>query len=158
MSMNINVQGGSSVKLLTAGKYCEEDIVVTATGGAEEINWNLVLNKWGSEDYEFDSFFYTGTEIIGSYGKFAGLQANKLFLTNLTKIPASCFENSKIELVWLGSTDLNTPNNTVFALSDAAFFGSNELVSMVINSNLPPQEALNLFSDNLFFTSLYNSS
>ena len=31
---NIEVEGGSSVRLPTAGKYCDRDIVVTATGGA----------------------------------------------------------------------------------------------------------------------------
>lgn len=30
---NIEVQGGSSVRLPTAGKYCEQDIIVTAKGG-----------------------------------------------------------------------------------------------------------------------------
>jgi len=29
----INMSGGSSVKLLTAGKYCDKNIVVTASGG-----------------------------------------------------------------------------------------------------------------------------
>lgn len=33
MSYNITVDGGTSVRLLTAGKYCDRDIVVTATGG-----------------------------------------------------------------------------------------------------------------------------
>lgn len=32
MSWNIRVEGGKSVRLPTAGKYCEQDIVVTATG------------------------------------------------------------------------------------------------------------------------------
>lgn len=32
MSINIEVQGGGSIKLLTAGKYCDQDILVTATG------------------------------------------------------------------------------------------------------------------------------
>lgn len=36
MSINITVEGGSSKRLLTAGKYCPEDIVVTATGSAPE--------------------------------------------------------------------------------------------------------------------------
>lgn len=35
MSFNIEVEGGSSVRLPTAGKYCDRDIVVTAHGGAE---------------------------------------------------------------------------------------------------------------------------
>ena len=33
MSHNITVDGGTSVRLPTAGKYCDRDIVVTATGG-----------------------------------------------------------------------------------------------------------------------------
>lgn len=33
MSIEITVQGGTSKKLLTGGKYCPEDIVVTAEGG-----------------------------------------------------------------------------------------------------------------------------
>lgn len=33
MSHNITVEGGTSVRLLTAGKYCDRDIVITATGG-----------------------------------------------------------------------------------------------------------------------------
>ena len=30
---SITVEGGSSVRLKTAGKYCDRDIVVTSTGG-----------------------------------------------------------------------------------------------------------------------------
>lgn len=33
MSHNITVEGGTSVRLPTSGKYCDRDIVVTATGG-----------------------------------------------------------------------------------------------------------------------------
>lgn len=33
MSYNITVECGTSVRLPTAGKYCDRDIVVTATGG-----------------------------------------------------------------------------------------------------------------------------
>lgn len=33
---NITVEGGSSVRLQTAGKYCDRDIVVTATGGGAD--------------------------------------------------------------------------------------------------------------------------
>lgn len=33
MSYDITVEGGKSKRLLTAGKYCDDDIVVTATGG-----------------------------------------------------------------------------------------------------------------------------
>ena len=43
MSYNITVEGGKSVRLKTAGKYCDRDILVTATGGAEDLN--DVLNE-----------------------------------------------------------------------------------------------------------------
>lgn len=35
MSHIITVEGGSSIKLPTAGKYCDRDIVITAVGSAE---------------------------------------------------------------------------------------------------------------------------
>lgn len=35
---NITVQGGSSVRLPTAGKYCDRDIIVTAEGGGVELD------------------------------------------------------------------------------------------------------------------------
>lgn len=35
MSFKVQVEGGKSVRLPTAGKYCEQDIVVTATGGGD---------------------------------------------------------------------------------------------------------------------------
>lgn len=38
MSFNIEVEGGTSVRLPTAGKYCDRDIVITAEGGAEDLN------------------------------------------------------------------------------------------------------------------------
>lgn len=36
MSFNVEVAGGTSVRLTTAGKYCDRDIIVTATGGGNE--------------------------------------------------------------------------------------------------------------------------
>lgn len=38
MIFNITVEGGSSVRLPTAGKYCDRDIVVTAEGGSEDLD------------------------------------------------------------------------------------------------------------------------
>lgn len=34
MSFNIEIEGGKSVRLPTAGKYCDRDIVITATGSS----------------------------------------------------------------------------------------------------------------------------
>lgn len=35
----ITVPGGTSIRLATAGKYCDRDIVVTATGGSTDEGW-----------------------------------------------------------------------------------------------------------------------
>lgn len=37
MSFNIEVEGGTSVRLPTKGKYCDRDIVITATGGGGSV-------------------------------------------------------------------------------------------------------------------------
>lgn len=37
MSHNITIEGGTSVRLPTAGKYCDRDIVITAEGGKEDL-------------------------------------------------------------------------------------------------------------------------
>ena len=36
MTHNITVESGKSIRLLTSGKYCDRDIIVTATGGGGE--------------------------------------------------------------------------------------------------------------------------
>lgn len=38
MSHNITVEGGKTVRLTTAGKYCDRDIIVTAEGGKEDLD------------------------------------------------------------------------------------------------------------------------
>ena len=38
MSHKITIEGGSSVRLPTAGKYCDRDIVITAEGGKEDLD------------------------------------------------------------------------------------------------------------------------
>ena len=38
MSHNITVEGGKTVRLTTAGKYCDQDIIITAEGGKEDLD------------------------------------------------------------------------------------------------------------------------
>lgn len=38
MSHKITIEGGTSVRLPTAGKYCDRDIVITSTGGKEDLD------------------------------------------------------------------------------------------------------------------------
>ena len=37
-TLNITIAGGTSKRLPTAGKYCEQDIIITAEGGGESEN------------------------------------------------------------------------------------------------------------------------
>ena len=48
MSHNITVKGGTSVRLPTAGKYCDRDIVVTATGAAAPVVQPLEVTENGT--------------------------------------------------------------------------------------------------------------
>ncbi len=63
---NITVEGGSSVKLPTSGKYCDRDIVITATGsGGGEINTgtcSISITVPSSSNY------YVCNENVGSDG------------------------------------------------------------------------------------------
>lgn len=64
---NITVQGGSSVRLPTAGKYCDRDIVVTAEGGGTELP---ELGNPASEAEVFDGYEYidgTGVKKSGTF-------------------------------------------------------------------------------------------
>ena len=45
MSFNIEVEGGTSVRLPTAGKYCDRDIVITATGGGSDGDIDELINR-----------------------------------------------------------------------------------------------------------------
>lgn len=45
MSHNITVEGGKSVRLPTAGKYCDTDIVVTAVGGGGTTPANPIIES-----------------------------------------------------------------------------------------------------------------
>ena len=55
MSFNIEVQGGSSVRLPTAGKYCDRDIVVTATsGGSGTTNIQTCTVRFDNESLSAD--------------------------------------------------------------------------------------------------------
>ena len=63
MSMNINVQGGSSVKLLTAGKYCEEDIVVIATGDGGGSNLIEVENLSDIKAFDTEKIYKVKGEV-----------------------------------------------------------------------------------------------
>ena len=82
MSIEITIQGGTSKKLLTGGKYCPEDIVVTAEGGGgsapdprEQYQRVEYIESAAEETYPYIiTDFYadneSGVEIIASFPVF----------------------------------------------------------------------------------------
>lgn len=62
MSFNVEVEGGTSVRLPTAGKYCDRDIVITATGGeGGSYDEGYEAGKQAEYDRFWDAFQLNGT-------------------------------------------------------------------------------------------------
>lgn len=75
-TFNIEVAGGSSVRLPTAGKYCDRDIIVTATGGGGGASIDGIPNGYARCDYiQFSGNQLIDTGIIGNQDT----QINTLF-------------------------------------------------------------------------------
>ena len=83
---NITVQGGSSVRLPTAGKYCDRDIVVTATGGGEELKITdaRYLFYCGARIDQMDFYISALSDECTSFeGMFAGGSDNPMLLVTV---------------------------------------------------------------------------
>ena len=82
--INITIEGGTSKRLLTAGKYCDRDIVVTAEGGGGGMDSSINAYLAGTlEEIDFDG---------------------------VTKIhPYFCYENHGIK--WVRLANLKTLDN-----------------------------------------------
>lgn len=108
MSHNITIEGGTSVRLPTAGKYCDRDIVVTATGGGitpdevatATITGDIVLSATSIADYAFykntklKSLSAPNVKSIGTYA-FNGSGVSNVFLPSVTTIGTRCFNSCK---------------------------------------------------------------
>ena len=67
MSFNIEVEGGTSVLLPTAGKVCDEDIVITATGGGGGGGDSGLPDGYSYVDFiEFNGKQLVDTGLIGN--------------------------------------------------------------------------------------------
>ena len=85
MSHNITVDGGTSVRLPTAGKYCDRDIVVTATGGGS-VNEPSTISGINLHNTETDipNTYLSGGAVIEYNGwtttDFIPVEAGKYYL------------------------------------------------------------------------------
>ena len=119
MSFEITVEGGSSVRLPTAGKYCDRDIVVTATGGGgnDELA-EMLTNKMTALNSE-----------VTSVRQYAFRGATALVSINLPKA-TSIATNAFYGCTKL--TDVNMP--LVKSIADNAFNGCSIIPSIVLPS------------------------
>ena len=94
MSHNITIEGGTSVRLPTAGKYCDRDIVVTATGGgggdSDELA-KLLTNKLTSLDSNATSvrqFAFRGATALTSVNlpKATSIETNAFYGSNIVSV------------------------------------------------------------------------
>lgn len=122
---NIEVQGGSSVRLPTAGKYCEKDIIVTASGGGG--GWSLEGFVTGTEP--------SGDVVIGAVTPRQGALARCSKITSLT-LDGTIFASGNAQpFVYLGGMHTLTLKNTSGAMSALAIaYASNGLVVKIIGS------------------------
>lgn len=89
---NIEVQGGSSVRLPTAGKYCDRDIIVTASGGGLP-DWDddspIIASGYGYNEYSIWEATEKGTIRWKVNPNYAGSQsmAGWANSTNINTVP-----------------------------------------------------------------------
>lgn len=124
MSFNITVDGGTSVRLPTAGKYCDRDIVVTAEGGGDDVARSIV-NKTITA--------YSDNEIttVGAYAFNGCNKMTSVNLQNATSVGAYAFNGCS------ALTDVNVPEATT--ANERAFQNCTSLTRL----DLPKLKALN---------------
>ena len=107
MSFEITVESGKSRLLKTAGKVCDRDIVVTATGGSDDLA-NQLIERTITEISD------DTTEIIGPYA-FAYCQAlTKASFTNGKTVGMYAF-NTATSLISVDVLRVNQINSSTFA-------------------------------------------
>ena len=90
MTHNITVEGGTSVRLPTAGKYCDRDIVVTATGGGSVSEPSTIsgINLHNAET-DIPNAYLSGAAVIAYNGwtttDFIPVEAGKSYLIYSTR-------------------------------------------------------------------------
>ena len=122
MTHNITVEGGTSARLPTAGKYCDRDIVVTATGGGSVSEPSTIsgINLHNTET-DIPNTYLNGATVVGYNGwtttDFIPVEEGKFYFAySLSAIgPKYCSkfdankENAKVLSGTINCTDKNKP-------------------------------------------------
>ena len=122
MTHNITVEGGTSVRLPTAGKYCDRDIVVTATGGGSVSEPSTIsgINLHNTET-DIPNTYLSGATVVAYNGwtttDFIPVEEGKFYLVYSTSVIDSKYcskfdankENAKVLSGTINCTDKNQP-------------------------------------------------
>ena len=142
MTHNITVEGGTSVRLPTAGKYCDRDIVVTATGGGS-VSEPTTISGIDLHNAETDipDTYLSGSNVHAFAGwkttDFIPVEAGKFYLvyskSEINSQYCSKFdankENAKVLSGTINCTDKNQP---LFIKGHDGYFrfsGTNEQIN-----------------------------
>lgn len=123
MSFNIEVEGGSSVRLPTAGKYCDRDIVITATGGGGE---NKLMGVIDGTVTELTAQDLTG---ITKFRNRAFRECTKLTRITIPNTVTSIGEEAFLACRALIGVEI--PNSVTY-IADGAFYNCSKLPSINI--------------------------
>ena len=99
MSFNIEVESGTSVRLPTAGKYCDRDIVVTATEGGEGGSYDQGYTDGQKAEHDrfWDAYQENGNRIGYSNAFRDAYWNNTTFLPKYDIVPSSHGAGSMFE-------------------------------------------------------------
>ena len=122
MTHNITVEGGTSVRLPTAGKYCDRDIVVTATGGGSVSEPSTISGiNLHNKKTDIQNTYLAGAAVIAYNGwkttDFIPVEEGKFYFVYSTSAFDSKYcskfdankENAKVLSGTINCTDKNKP-------------------------------------------------
>ena len=122
MSHTITVECGTSVRLPTAGKYCDRDIVVTATGGGSVSEPSTISGiNLHNKETDIPNTYLSGATVVAYNGwtttDFIPVEEGKFYLVYSTSVIDSKYcskfdankENAKVLSGTINCTDKNKP-------------------------------------------------
>lgn len=128
---NIEVAGGSSVRLPTAGKYCDRDIIVTAAGAGGDSDFKKMLAST-RDTFSFSESDLQGITEIAGYAFYYNDRLQSIFIPEgVTTIGQRAFYYcSKLE-------DVTIPS-TVTSIGGTAFAICQSLLTVRVKATTPP--------------------
>lgn len=160
MTHNITVEGGTSVRLPTAGKYCDRDIVVAATGGGitpDEIASAGIIGDIELSVSSIVAYAFAGNKgitslsapnaaSVGTYGFYNSTNMTSVYLPVCTSISTYCLSGMQIsslslpECTDIGNSSFNNCKKIIkLELPKCKTIGSSCLANILITELILPE-------------------